>query len=362
MRLSVCSLLGLLLFSPAAPAEVVAKAVEYKHGQTALEAVLVHDNATSAKRPGVLLATEWGASHVETRARAAQVARLGYAVLCVDLFGKGVTSKDGKDAAAKLGLTGKDRSIVRGRMTAAVELAGKIPQIDAKKLAGVGYGAGGTSMLELARSGGELEGVVCVHGDVSATGDDGKKIGCSVLVIAGSEDPAVSSAHLAAFETEMRAGGVDWQVLRLGGVAGDFTNSKAGKDLKSVKAYDPDAVDRANDSIKTFLAEMFPPPAKGPAAKQPPAAKGIPDKATKMLAHVDQNADAPDGYEGGRTFGNFEKRLPQTDAKGRKVKYREWDVNPLRPGVNRGAERLVTGSDGSAYYTDDHYATFKKIR
>ena len=51
-----------------------------------------------------------------------------------------------------------------------------------------------------------------------------------------------------------------------------------------------------------------------------------------------------------------------TDENGRRIKYREWDVNPLRPGVNRGAERLVTGSDGTAYYTDDHYATFKKIR
>ena len=69
-----------------------------------------------------------------------------------------------------------------------------------------------------------------------------------------------------------------------------------------------------------------------------------------------------EGYEGGRSFGNFERRLPQNDDKGRRIKYREWDVSPHRPGVNRGPERLVTGSDGSAFYTDDHYATFKKIR
>ena len=54
--------------------------------------------------------------------------------------------------------------------------------------------------------------------------------------------------------------------------------------------------------------------------------------------------------------------MPQTDSQGRRLRYREWDVNPLRPGVNRGAERLVTGSDGSAHYTDDHYKSFKKIR
>ena len=52
----------------------------------------------------------------------------------------------------------------------------------------------------------------------------------------------------------------------------------------------------------------------------------------------------------------------QTDKSGQRVRYREWDVNPLRPGVNRGAERLVTGSDGSAHYTRDHYETFLEIR
>ena len=80
------------------------------------------------------------------------------------------------------------------------------------------------------------------------------------------------------------------------------------------------------------------------------------------LKYVDDHEAAMDGYEGGRTFGNFEKRLPQTDGKGQRIKYREWDVNPLKPGVNRGAERLVTGSDGSAHYTSDHYDSFKKIR
>ena len=92
------------------------------------------------------------------------------------------------------------------------------------------------------------------------------------------------------------------------------------------------------------------------------APKGVPDKVLKVLDYIDKHGAARDGYEGGRSFGNFERRLPQTDDKGRRIKYREWDVNPLRPGVNRGPERLITGSNGSAYYTDDHYATFKKLR
>ena len=95
------------------------------------------------------------------------------------------------------------------------------------------------------------------------------------------------------------------------------------------------------------LSAPTPPAAAKPVAK-PAVPAGFPERALKMLEYVDKHGDAPDGYEGGRTFGNFERRLPLNDAQGRRIKYREWDVNPLRSGVNRGPERLVTGSDGSA--------------
>jgi ribonuclease T1 len=87
-----------------------------------------------------------------------------------------------------------------------------------------------------------------------------------------------------------------------------------------------------------------------------------PEKVGMVLRFLDEHHGPPPGYEGGRTFHNAEGLLPKTDAEGRPIHYREWDVNPKLPGVNRGAERLVTGSDGSAYYTADHYRTFVKIR
>jgi ribonuclease T1 len=90
--------------------------------------------------------------------------------------------------------------------------------------------------------------------------------------------------------------------------------------------------------------------------------EGVPAKVGTVLEYVDEHNKAMEGYEGGRTFGNFEHVLPQKDAKGKAIKYHEWDVNPQRRGVNRGAQRLITGSDNSAYYTDDHYKSFKKIR
>ena len=359
-------LLAALVLTPPAHAEIVTKPVEYAHGGTALEGVLVYDTAATGKRPGVLVAHDQGANSAAARTRAAQFARLGYVAFSVDLFGKGVAPKDAADAATRLGLTGKDRKLVRERTAAAREALEKQPQVDGKRVAAVGYGAGGTAVLELARAKADLEGVVAVHGDLTPTGDDGKSVGASVLVFLGADDPKVSPAQVAAFEAEMQKGGVDWQLVRYGGVAGDFTNPQAGRNLKAGRAYDPDADRRTADAIRLFLAECFPPP-KAPVAKpvaKAPAPKpaGVPARVLKVLEYVEEHEEAMTGYEGGRTFGNFERRLPIATDKGQRLKYREWDVNPLRPGVNRGAERLVTGSDGSAYYTADHYATFQKIR
>lgn len=87
----------------------------------------------------------------------------------------------------------------------------------------------------------------------------------------------------------------------------------------------------------------------------------IPEKAYTVLTYVRKYNRAPDGYVGGRKFGNYERRLPQKNDAGRPVKYREWDVNPKKKGKNRGAQRLVT-SDERAWYTADHYETFTELK
>ncbi|MCX2963775.1 ribonuclease domain-containing protein [Gordonia aquimaris] len=94
-------------------------------------------------------------------------------------------------------------------------------------------------------------------------------------------------------------------------------------------------------------------------------AADIPAHVMATLALIDagewpEAADAP-GTRGGSVFRNNEGLLPATSAGGR-IDYREWDVNPKEPGRSRDAERIVTGSDGSAWYTDDHYRSFVQIR
>jgi guanyl-specific ribonuclease Sa len=107
-----------------------------------------------------------------------------------------------------------------------------------------------------------------------------------------------------------------------------------------------------------------PGPSAEPATKLPPG--GVPQKAALVLKSIDETGRAPEGFEGGRRFLNLgrdgEQALPRVDAQGNTIQYREWDVNPLVAGRNRGAERLITGSDRSAFYTSDHYRTFVRIR
>ncbi len=96
------------------------------------------------------------------------------------------------------------------------------------------------------------------------------------------------------------------------------------------------------------------------------AVQGAPDRVVRTLRLVDagewpEAANAP-GTSGGRTFRNNEGHLPRTDSTGARARYREWDVNPKKPGRSRDAERIITGADGSAWYTLDHYRSFHQIR
>ncbi len=88
----------------------------------------------------------------------------------------------------------------------------------------------------------------------------------------------------------------------------------------------------------------------------------VPAKVYNVLEYIKAHGKAKDGYVGGRTFGNREKILPKVDSQGKKIRYQEWDVNRKIQGKNRGAERMVTGSDGRSWYTSDHYKSFTEIK
>jgi guanyl-specific ribonuclease Sa len=109
-------------------------------------------------------------------------------------------------------------------------------------------------------------------------------------------------------------------------------------------------------------------PTPGPAQvqvqpqNQPQPQDPLPAHARETLAYIRQHGYAPPGYVGGRIFGNYEGQLPRYNARRKRIEYREWDVRPRAEGRTRGAERLVTGSDGRAWYSGDHYRTFAEAK
>jgi guanyl-specific ribonuclease Sa len=103
-------------------------------------------------------------------------------------------------------------------------------------------------------------------------------------------------------------------------------------------------------------------PAPVQAQVQAAAQDPIPVHARETLAYIRQHGFSPPGFVGGRIFGNYEGLLPRYDTRRKRIEYREWDVRPKAEGRSRGAERLVTGSDGRVWYSADHYRTFLEVK
>ncbi len=242
----------------AARAEVTFQTVDYKENTTTCEGVLVHDTAKKGKRPAILIAHQWKGLTDYERRRARMLAELGYVVFCADIYGKGVRADNPKDAAALAAKYKGDRPLLRQRVNAALQQLKQSPLADPKRVAAIGYCFGGTTVLELARSGAEVAGVVSFHGGLSTPSlDDARQIKGKVLALHGADDPYVPPAEVATFEDEMRKAGVDWQLVSYGAAVHSFTMKEAGNDNSKGAAYNEKADQRSWEAMKVFFAEIF---------------------------------------------------------------------------------------------------------
>jgi dienelactone hydrolase len=249
---------AMLAWAGVANAAVQTKVVEYRQGDAVLEGYLAWDDAVQGQRPGVLVVHEWTGLGDYAKARARKLAAMGYVAFAVDMYGKGIRPKTPEEAGAQAGIYKKDRALMRARMQAGLDVLRGDPMCDPKRVAAIGYCFGGTCVLELARSGPDIAGVVSFHGGLDTpTPTDAKNIKCKVLVLHGGDDPHVPRKDVAAFEDEMRAGGVDWQLVIYGGAVHSFTNPDAGNDKAKGVAYDANADRRSWEAMKGFFAEIF---------------------------------------------------------------------------------------------------------
>ena len=241
-----------------AAAQIHTELIEYKHGDAVMEGYLAYDTGIKGKRPGVLVVHQWKGLTDYEKTRAEMLAKLGYNVFALDIYGKGVRPQSSQEAGAQAGKYKSNRDLLRARAQAGLAVLQKHDLTDPKRVAAIGYCFGGTTVIELARSGADIAGVVSFHGGLdSPHPEDGKNIKCKLLALHGADDPHVPAKDLAAFEDELRQAKVDWQLVKYGGAVHSFTDRNAGDNPGQGAAYNEKADRRSWEAMKQFFADIF---------------------------------------------------------------------------------------------------------
>lgn len=232
--------------------------IDYADGETELQAFVAWDDASDHSRPGVLVSHAWrGRSDFEND-KAVMLAELGYVGFALDLYGKGVVGRSPAENAGLMQPFLDDRRLLLRRLELALgELRG-MAQVDAGQLAAIGFCFGGLCVLDLARGGADVAGVVSIHGLLGAPPGTppSSPIDARVLVLHGWDDPLATPAAVLELAAELSAREADWQLHAYGNTLHAFTNPLANDPSAGLR-YDPVIERRALHDMRTFLAELF---------------------------------------------------------------------------------------------------------
>ncbi len=233
--------------------------IDYRDDTQTMRGYLAFDDAATGRRPGVVVFHEGLGLGDFAMTRARMLAELGYVALAADMFGDRRQAQTMQEVAALLGDLRKDLGRLRARAHAALATLAAMPQVDANRLAAIGFCFGGMVVLELARDGADLKAAVSFHGLLAtempaASG----QVRASVLVCTGADDPLAPPDQVKAFEDEMRAAKVrDWQVISYGNTLHGFTNPAADGSIFPAARYDERADRRSWASMRNLLDEAL---------------------------------------------------------------------------------------------------------
>jgi dienelactone hydrolase len=252
-------LLFLNILVNSAEATVIVKTVEYRDGDTVLEGRVAFDDSVPGKRPGIVVIHEWTGLGKYVTSRIELLAKLGYVAFAADIYGKGIRPTDPQSAGKVAGSFKSNLPFLRKRTDLAVQELKKMKEVDPQNLAAMGYCFGGTSTLELARSGANLKGFISFHGGLSTPApQDAKNIKGEVLVFTGADDPHVPPVEVLAFQKEMQDAHVShWEVVTYGNAVHAFTNPDSGSDNAKGAAYNAEADHKSWEAMKLFLNRIF---------------------------------------------------------------------------------------------------------
>ncbi|GMU93098.1 MAG: hypothetical protein AMXMBFR4_21560 [Candidatus Hydrogenedentota bacterium] len=252
--------IGIIVFILTLPALAAVKTemIEYKDGGTVLEGMLAYDDSSTEKRPGVLVVHEWWGLNDHAKTSARRLAEEGFVAFAADIYGKGVKTDDPAVAGNLSGEFRTDREKLRRRAKAGLDVLRSFQFTDPAKLAAIGYCFGGMTVLELARSGEPMQGVVSFHGALNSPAPAvAGNIKARVLICHGADDPFVPDEEVAAFKREMDEAKADYAFKAYAGAQHSFTNPDVDRHKLDGAKYNAAADKQSWADMKAFFEEIF---------------------------------------------------------------------------------------------------------
>lgn len=247
---------------PAPPeSNVVTQEITYQVGEQSFTGYIAYDQ-NRQNRPGVLIVHEWWGHNDYVRKRAEQLAGLGYVALALDMYGDGKRAEHPEEAGKLAGEVNENFAAAKERFIAALDILKQHPAVDPEHIAAIGYCFGGGIVLNMARAGVDLDGVVSFHGSLQPVQDKARRgeVKAGVLVLSGADDPMVPAEQRQAFIEEMDAAGVDFEFVNYPGATHAFTNPAADEYAKQFNlplAYNANADKQSWQQMLNFFARIF---------------------------------------------------------------------------------------------------------
>lgn len=236
---------------------IISNTVGYLDGGVLLEGFFAYDDSTEGQRPAVMINHAWAGRNDFVEEKALKLAELGYFAFAVDMYGKGILGQSIEENAGLMQPFMDDRGMLLKRMEASLYAMKLMPWVDDKNIAAIGFCFGGLCVLDLARSGVCIKGVVSFHGLLGAPENaEAKEIKAKVLVLHGNDDPIGPTEQVVALQQELTQAGADWQIHNYGNTMHAFTNPVA-TDPDFGTVYQADADKRSWIAMKNFLTEIF---------------------------------------------------------------------------------------------------------